>query len=195
MKTPNLLVSGKLKLDKSIYTFSIPHIITCPNHSQCSTNCYAVKCYEAYDQAKTIWDRNYELSKDTYNFSRSITSEIKRRKIKTVRIHVSGDYYNRTYLESWRLIAYYNPKTFFYGYSRCFDIMNLENFNNFHNVNIVNSILPDGYSNFGTAPYIARKSWELDIPICPVTAKRKWARCGDTCTMCHTHSHMLFVKH
>lgn len=116
--------------------------------------------------------------------------------IKTVRIHVGGDFYSSLYIQSWIDIAEAFPNTSFYGYSKAFNkFILMEKLNSLPNVNIIDSVLPDGHLNFGPIGYVARKASEFNISICPVTAGHKHIKCGLNCSKCLTEQYMLFVKH
>jgi hypothetical protein len=52
------------------------------------------------------------------DFVARITAEVHRRGVQTLRIHVSGDFYDATYVEQWATIARRCPRTIFYTYTR-----------------------------------------------------------------------------
>ena len=115
-----VLQPGNRKLDKSIYCFSIPPIMTCLNYKKCFKTCYAVNIYDAYKEAKKSWDSNFILTKDSRKFINRILAEIKKRNPTVIRIHVSGDFYSQKYINSWFIIAKASPSVKFYGFSKCF---------------------------------------------------------------------------
>jgi hypothetical protein len=54
----------------------------------------------------------------TDDFVARITAEILRRGVHTLRIHVSGDFYDADYVNKWATIARRCPQTTFYAYTR-----------------------------------------------------------------------------
>jgi hypothetical protein len=52
------------------------------------------------------------------DFVARITAEVHRRGVPTVRIHVSGDFYDADYVRRWAAIARRCPRTIFYAYTR-----------------------------------------------------------------------------
>jgi len=51
-----------------------------------------------------------------------IAAEVHRRGVHTLRIHVSGDFYDADYVDSWAAIARRCPRTTFYAYTRSWRI-------------------------------------------------------------------------
>lgn len=115
------LLKQNSKLKKSpIYTvnWSLPAIKTCPNAGACKRFCYASKGAFRYGNVRDAHENNYKLSL-TAEFADLIVAEINRRKkIKAVRIHDSGDFYNAGYLAKWIMIAERLPHVRFYAYSK-----------------------------------------------------------------------------
>lgn len=117
--------NSKLKKDK-IASWGIPAYkdangeLTCPMAGQCAKaeGCYALQgTYKWSNVAKAYQDR-YELSKSD-NFINTIDSEIKASKsIKIIRLHDSGDFYNKKYLNDWLDIINKNPGIQFYTYTK-----------------------------------------------------------------------------
>ena len=52
------------------------------------------------------------------NFISLINEDLKKYKLKYVRIHESGDFYNQDYLNKWFTIAKMNPEKIFYCYTK-----------------------------------------------------------------------------
>jgi hypothetical protein len=59
------------------------------------------------------------------DFVARITAEVHRRGVHTLRIHVSGDFYDARYVEKWSAIARRCPRTIFYGYTRSWRVSSL----------------------------------------------------------------------
>jgi len=91
---------------------------TCPLAGECAKGCYATMGAYNYPVVSNAYERRLELTKSD-NFVEVIDAEIKRKKlIQRVRIHDSGDFYNKKYFEKWIEIAYLNPKIEFYAYTK-----------------------------------------------------------------------------
>lgn len=107
---------GNSKLGNRILTFSIPAVTTCPGRSElCETACYATKGWMA--MSGRAFAKRLKASKKA-NFVARAINEILRRRVKTVRIHVSGDFYSPEYVQKWRAIVEACPEVRFYAYTR-----------------------------------------------------------------------------
>ncbi len=113
-----LNTNTKLKKD-NIYKFSLPVRKTCIGASDCLDYCYAKKGYYKIFESKvnSVRERNYKFSKSII-FVNAIIHEIKRRKLKIIRIHDSGDFYSQEYLDNWFMIANTLPEVRFYAYTK-----------------------------------------------------------------------------
>jgi len=188
------LKEGNLKLDKSIGIFNLPAMFTCPNSKDCQKDCYAVGPQNRYATCRVSRFVNLLAVMYYPDFVASnIVKQVRRRGIKVVRIHESGDFYSKTYEKMWFSIAVeLQAECKFYYYTKSDNTSVLDVL---PNTNKVESMLPDGSINFGSIEYCFKKAKELNIAICPVTKGHKDIRCGLTCTMCHGAEHMLFVQH
>jgi hypothetical protein len=90
--------------------------LTCPMADECVKFCYAKKGAYVWSNVKPAFEKRYELSK-TDKFVESMNDEIRRKKPDFVRVHDSGDYYSRAYLNKWIQIAKDNPNVKFYSYT------------------------------------------------------------------------------
>jgi len=110
---------GNKKLAKKVAIFNLPAIITCPGRTDlCNRICYANKPYVLYSKNVQFSRQNnlwVSLQKD---FAGRITAFIRRKGVKLVRIHESGDFYSQKYLNKWIIIALCNPGTLFLAYTR-----------------------------------------------------------------------------
>jgi hypothetical protein len=61
-----------------------------------------------------------------------MNAEIQSKKPDYVRVHDSGDYYSKAYLDKWIEIAIHNPNVRFYSYTNCVEMF-------------LNTSLPDNY--------------------------------------------------
>ncbi len=90
--------------------------LTCPMADECVKFCYAKKGAYIWSNVQPAFEKRYELSK-TDKFIESMNDEIRRKKPDFVRVHDSGDYYSRAYLNKWIQIAKDNPDVKFYSYT------------------------------------------------------------------------------
>ena len=117
--------------DTRFLIWSIPPVATCPySTALCRKFCYAMKAYKAYPNAKRAWNDNYmESLKVNFadNMILTITAELNRPSYKkaknvVVRIHESGDFYDKYYTESWLKVARffneYAPQVKFMAYTK-----------------------------------------------------------------------------
>lgn len=187
-----LLSKGNAKLDKSIFCWSITPVVSCLNCSQCAKHCYARFPYNFYPNTKKAWDRNYALAKSG-EFALYITTQLSRaRKCKTVRIHVSGDFFSQEYINQWAEIAKQFPNLKFYSYSKVFGILDFSPLTSLNNVNIINSITFDQGINFGNrerVDFLTKNGYKE----CP--AIENDIICGKDCSLCINTEKVCFLQH
>lgn len=149
---------GNTKLGK-ITNISMPSYYSCPGHSEwCQKECYALKYQKRYRKCIDSYNNNFELSKDQLNFADMIIDRLSQTHGSPVRIHVSGDFYNETYITSWLKICTSLPDIKFWAYTRSWVIPNLfekiKVLNNLDNIQIFLSTditMPDPPDNFRIA--------------------------------------------
>jgi len=112
-----MLQKGNRKLPKSTGIFNIPAIKTCPNCGTCKEFCYARKAERMYPNALPYRERMLELSKKP-SFVSDMVAVIIKSKVKTIRIHESGDFYSQSYVDNWTDIARQLPDIQFYAYTK-----------------------------------------------------------------------------
>jgi hypothetical protein len=139
----NLLTqNSKLKktsksLGLRVFNFGIPAYksasgkLTCPFADACVKFCYAKKGAYIWSNVQPAFEKRYQLSK-TDDFVNIMNQEIAKKRPDYVRVHDSGDYYSRTYLDKWLAVAIHNPQVRFYSYTNCIDMLK-------------NANLPDNY--------------------------------------------------
>ena len=139
----NLLTqNSKLKktskaLDLRVFNFGIPAYksatgrVICGMADECIKFCYARKGAYIWSNVQPAFENRYKLSKTNY-FIGAMNDEIKRKKPDYVRVHDSGDYYSKAYLQKWIKIAIHNPDVKFYSYTNMVDM-------------ILNTSLPSNY--------------------------------------------------
>ena len=128
-----------------IFNFGIPAYksasgkLTCPMADACIKFCYAKKGAYIWSNVKPAFEKRYELTK-TNEFESIMIAEINKKKVDFVRIHDSGDFYSKKYLDKWLFIAAVMPHIKFYAYTNMIGLFK-------------NTILPDNfdviYSNSG----------------------------------------------
>lgn len=118
-----LSTNTKLKRD-GIYSFGIPAyksstgLITCPGALNCIKGCYARTGLYNMPSVKRAQEARLALTKDSELFIAVIDTELRKRKVKVLRIHDSGDFYSEQYRDAWFSIMQLNPKVRFYAYTK-----------------------------------------------------------------------------
>ena len=128
----NYLSTANSKLRKdNIAVFGIPAFrsklgeSTCPNALACIKGCYARQGAYVWSNVVSAYEDRYQLTKSTA-FIDTINAELKRRKsIKIVRIHDSGDFYSERYFSDWLAIVTSNPTIKFYTYTKMIAMVEL----------------------------------------------------------------------
>ena len=126
----NLLTqNSKLKrtskeLGVRVFNFGIPAYksasgkLTCPFASECIKFCYAKKGAYVWSNVQPAFEKRYQLSK-TNKFVPAMIDEIVNKRPDYVRVHDSGDYYSKQYLQKWLRMAKTFPEVNFYSYTNC----------------------------------------------------------------------------
>ena len=139
----NLLTqNSKLKktskeLGVRVFNFGIPAYksasgrVICAMADKCVDWCYAKKGAYIWSNVQPAFEKRYELSK-TDKFVDAMYDEIVKKKPDYVRVHDSGDYYSKAYLQKWIDIALLFPEVKFYSYTNMVDM-------------ILKASLPDNY--------------------------------------------------
>lgn len=111
--------NGKLK-KAEYYTvnFGIPALKTCPMADTCKSFCYANKGAYAWPQVKQAYEYRFQMSRKPEFVSMAIDALKRKKKLQKVRIHDSGDFYNKEYLYKWFAIAEALPNVEFYAYTK-----------------------------------------------------------------------------
>ena len=111
-----------------VFNFGIPAYksasgkLTCPMADECVRFCYAKKGAYIWSNVKPAFEKRYQLSK-TDDFVNKMYSEIVKKKPDYVRVHDSGDYYSKKYLNKWIDIALLFPEVKFYSYTNMVEMM------------------------------------------------------------------------
>ncbi len=113
---------GNKKLPKGTMIFNIPAIQTCPFRTPlCEKACYALKAERLYPNVLPAREHNLAIIRKG-QFKPLMLEAIKTnyKKIKTIRIHESGDFFSQSYLDDWFAIAREFPEFIFYAYTKSF---------------------------------------------------------------------------
>jgi Gene product 88 len=109
---------GNSKLGPAIWSWSLPAVLTCPGRSDdCEAVCYARRGHFTSPVVGDRLARNLAFSM-TPEFAPTLTAEIKPFDLPTVRIHVSGDFYDAAYAAAWLGIVKQCRRTRFYADTR-----------------------------------------------------------------------------
>lgn len=125
---------GNAKLGKNIFTFSLPAGWTCPNALDCLSKadektgkisdgkkmrfrCFAASAEAVYPAVRKSRWKNFRLLKESKNMAKLIQDSLPK-KAETIRIHVSGDFFNVDYFRAWLHVATNNPSIKFYFYTK-----------------------------------------------------------------------------
>ena len=91
---------------------------TCPSALACRAVCYAKQGRYAMPNVIAARQHNLEMSQNPY-FVDFVVADLERmRKVNTVRIHDSGDFYDQEYYDKWCAIATMLPEITFYAYTK-----------------------------------------------------------------------------
>jgi hypothetical protein len=113
-----LLGRGNTKLGEGIHTFSLPAGTTCPGKSpECFRACYARSNRYRYPavQQRLRWNLSQSRRGD---FVKRVCREVVRKGVIVLRLHPSGDLYDKAYAEKWLAIIRACPRVTVYLYTR-----------------------------------------------------------------------------
>lgn len=100
-----------------IMNFGITAGLACPQAGACAKFCYAKKGAYSWGNVSPAFKKRYDITKQD-NFTDLMTAEIIKKKVDMVRIHDSGDFYNKEYLDKWLSIIVLMPDVSFYAYTK-----------------------------------------------------------------------------
>lgn len=205
-----LLVNGNSKIGDGVYHFSMlagkkeykanidGDVVSV--FGTCGDDCFG--CYGMtgnYNYQSVIDSLAVKtvLAREYLEFvERAITAQIKADNIKTVRIHATGDFFSREYLNMWERIIAKNPAVVFWSYTKEYAAETA--FDKYDNANIVKSMIPGANYNYGKAEYVIAvynllKGMGKEVYVC---------RCGidkdqhcTNCKACALCEHVLFLEH
>lgn len=191
------LSSGNAKLDPSILIFDMLAVNTCLNCSSCAPTCYALKAQRQYPgtfnkRAINTWMARHDLR----TLESHIMNQLERTNKRTVRIHSSGDFISREYVNMWERLAVCFDHITFYFYTKIVDRFGTGELNEVRNVNMVRSVLPDGERNYGDMFHVTAMAAKYGAAICPYGIdSMEPVKCGTECRVCMNHEFVLFKQH
>ena len=95
---------------------------TCPSALACRGVCYAKQGRYAMPNVLNARKHNLDMSLNQYFVDWVVADLSRMRKINTVRIHDSGDFYSQEYYDKWCAIATMLPNITFYAYTKTVNI-------------------------------------------------------------------------
>jgi len=109
----NLLVAGNSTMPSSVGIFNIPALKTCTPSEWCREHCFALQGKFIWKPVKEAHEWRYKMSLRE-DFRYRMIKEVRRRKsLKWIRIHITGDFYSKDYVEKWDVIARALPNIIF----------------------------------------------------------------------------------
>lgn len=209
-KINELLINGNEKIGKGVWHFStLPTNKefavsingkeyklngTCP--CTCS-GCYATKGNYNYSTTiDALGVRTWLVYNDLFFVENCIKAQIEYNNIQFIRIHASGDFFNRDYASMWQDIVKEFPNTHFWTYTKNVEFETV--LDEFDNANIVKSIIPHKGVNFGHCDYILALYEYLtglgkSVYICKCGIDKN-QHCAN-CKGCSNHEYVLFIEH
>jgi len=100
-----------------VFNFGIPAQDTCIWAGECKKFCYASKGAYIWSNVKPAFERRLEATKQD-NFPQLMIEAITKKKATHVRIHDSGDFYSREYIQKWFKVMDSMPEVTFYAYTK-----------------------------------------------------------------------------
>lgn len=113
-----MITRGNTKLGPAFWSFSIPAVRTCPGATAtCRSRCYATNGRFLLPSVTAAAERNLRATRRA-DFPRVMTGLIRENCVELLRGHVSGDFYDESYLDKWTRIASGCRSTVFLFYTR-----------------------------------------------------------------------------
>jgi hypothetical protein len=178
-----IAIKGNSKMGNNVYIFNLPPIKTCTPTIWClkgkdgTPSCYALRNNFLLPSVIKSGEIRYKISKSN-QFATEMVTFIKKKKVKYFRIHSSGDFYSKEYVEKWIEITKNCPETKFRGTTHRRDLISvIEKLNSLPNV-IIRESLDSGVKNQITSlSFVALSS--LDI-----VKKEISYHCVNSCPSC-----------
>lgn len=120
----NIFRYGNKKLPESTATFSLPRMLTCPGATElCKVLCYAQKAERIYPAVKRRCEDLHTLAKSDL-FPWVLKTAVSRlpERVSVIRVHVSGDFFDQKYLDTWIKVAKEFPEKTLYAYTKSHEL-------------------------------------------------------------------------
>ena len=123
---------------KVVYAFDLPAGWSCPAADICLSKahkktghitdgkdalfrCYAASLEAVYPAVRRLRWHNFDLLRNTSDMHKLIVDSLPSN-LEILRLHSSGDFFNKTYHRAWMQVAIENPSITFYGYTKRADL-------------------------------------------------------------------------
>ncbi|MBL8824206.1 MAG: hypothetical protein JNJ77_16590 [Planctomycetia bacterium] len=120
-----MLTRGNRKLGlKHIWGFTLPSgtDAVCPGRTSiCARSCYALRLEKLRPKVHKAYQRNLVMTKRR-DFAQRMYYFVRAMRIRTVRIHIGGDFFSEEYARKWLQVIEKSPRTHFYFYTRSWRI-------------------------------------------------------------------------
>src|SRR5262249_55554902 len=113
----NLSSKGNDKIGAKIFAFNLPAGTTCPGKSAACASCYAQRGRWLFPNVRDALTWNYRLAQRSF-FVEEMVEELRRRRVKVLRLHSSGDPFSAQYTRKWLEILARSPDVSAYSYTR-----------------------------------------------------------------------------
>jgi hypothetical protein len=118
----NMLTAGNSTMPTNVGIFNLPALKTCTPSPWCKEHCYALKGRFLWSPIKKAYAwRLKESKKDSFVYN--MICEIKRRHFNWIRVHISGDFYSKEYVDKWAIIAEHFPQIVFRTNTKRVDLL------------------------------------------------------------------------
>jgi Gene product 88 len=189
---------GNKKLSRRVGNFNLPACRTCPFFGICRDYCYAIKAEKWKYVTCSRWDNFYASRRTT--FVDEMVAKITKMRLKVIRVHESGDVYNRTYAEDLAEIARRLPDRRFYLYTKSLPyvaaLKQLPNFTVIFSYGGARDDLIDRQTDNYARVIDSLDEVEPGEYLCPAVAHAETEDqkiCGKWCTYCQGVGHQLRV--
>jgi hypothetical protein len=127
---------GNAKLDKTIYSLSLPSGFSCPFASECLSKanrqtgkltegkdtkyqCFSATQENMFPRTRRQRWHNFDLLRklDTFGMANLIQMSLPL-KSKIIRLHVAGDFFSQYYFDAWLNVTQWNTDIIFYTYTK-----------------------------------------------------------------------------
>lgn len=126
-----------VKLGDDVWSFSLPSGYTCPGACTClakadketgklirgpktTTRCFSASQEVAFSNLRRARRHNLDMLQGlkTVEAIKACLMDSMPTKVKTMRVHIGGDFYSQTYFDAWQAVAAEHPKCKFYAYTK-----------------------------------------------------------------------------